>query len=179
MTKSFSESLKERTGGGLEANVFAEKCAKFFAFEQIRESEDAVKFFNIEMMEDVEISATRKLPKGSRFAAIQFNKHGYMNIYESESDLLTYTVMQNPLFNMPTYQGATEFTAPSNNLTVVQQECVMQITSMVEAVKKLTLADAQSLKAILGPTVEERILRNVIDAVIFDNPESSGIANGV
>ena len=177
--KSFSESLKEKTGGGLEANIFAEKCGKFFSFEEIRESENAVKFFNIEMNEDVEISATRKLPKGSRFAAIQFNKHGYMNIYESESDLLTYTVMQNPLFTMPTYQGGADASAPSNNLTVVQQECVTKISGMIDSVKKLTLADAQSLKALLGPTLEERILRSVIDAVVFDNPQSSGIANGV
>lgn len=179
MPKSFSQHLKDTMGGGIEANVFAEKCGKFFSFEQIQESEDSVKFFNILMNEDVEISATRKLPKGSRFAAIQFNKHGYMNIYESESDMLTYTVMQNPLFSLPAYQGATEFSAPSNNLTVVQQECVLQISNMVNAVKKLTLSDAQSLKAILGPTVEERILRSVIDAVVFDNPQSSGTANGV
>ena len=54
-----------------------------------------------------------------------------------------------------------------------------QLSNMVNAVKKLTLSDAQSLKAILGPTAEERILRSVIDAVVFDNPQSSGTANGV
>lgn len=172
MTKSFSEYMAEKRGISTRAAALADKCQNIMSFGTIEESETSVKFIDVVMLEEVKLSGSRVLHKDSTIKAIEFQENGWVNVCEGDLGVVTYSFMNGMVPWEPN-----QWNKP--NSTVVHTEAMVRIGEVIELVKKLSLEDAQHLKGILGPSLEERLLRTFIDAVVFDNPLASGQSNGV
>ena len=65
------------------------------------------------------------------------------------------------------------------SVNAIQMGAMADIQKVIATVKKLSLEDANYLKSIMGPSLEEKILRTIVDAVLFDTPPANGLQNGV
>ena len=172
MAKTFSEYMAEKRGISTRAASIADKCQAIMTFGSIEESETSVKFIDVVMTEEVKLSGSRILAKDSNIKAVEFQEDGWVNVYEGDLGVVTYSFMNGMMPWEPN-----KWNKP--NSTVVHTEAMVKINEVIELVKKMSLEDAQHLKGILGPSLEERLLRTFIDAVVFDNPLASGQSNGV
>lgn len=181
--KSMNEYIFEKTGMSLEAQDFAHKVKDYFSYEGVSVCEDCMKFSSVEMKRPVTSGGVSVLEEGKKFESLEIKKNGWMRVCEGDGS--SFTVMNHDLKEsfvlpsmipvLPHEGGYDKF--PSVN--AIQMGAMADLQRVIATVKKLSLEDANYLKSIMGPSLEEKILRSIVDAVLYDTPPANGQSNGV
>ena len=175
--KSMNEYILEKTGLTMEAQEFSNKMKEHFSFDRCFFSKEGMKFENVCLKEDISYQHG-VISKGDKFKSLDIRKNGWI-VCENEEE--SYTIMNHSLkeaINFLPMNGFGGYEAfPSVN--AIQMGAMADIQRVISTVKKLSLEDANYLKSIMGPSLEEKILRTIIDAVLYDTPPANGQANGV
>ena len=182
--KSMNEYIKDKTGFSIEVQEFAHKMKDFFAYESCCATSEGIKFNNVTLKESISFSGD-SLDEGKELISLEIRKNGWLDVCEDENN--SYTIMSHNMteaFVLPsvmpvgqpnTVGGYEKF--PSVN--AIQMGAMTDIQKVIATVKKLSLEDANYLKSIMGPSLEEKILRTIVDAVLFDTPPANGLQNGI
>ena len=182
--KSINEYIFEKTGLTVEAQEFTHKMKNFFAYENCCVTSEGIKFNNVTLKESISFSGD-SLNEGKELKSLEIRKNGWLDVCEDDNN--SYTIMSHNMteaFVLPsimpvgqpnTVGGYEKF--PSVN--AIQMGAMTDIQKVIATVKKLSLEDANYLKSIMGPSLEEKILRTIVDAVLFDTPPANGLQNGV
>lgn len=179
---SYTDFIKKKYGASEVALDLADKCKKFFTFNKLNESDDSIKFIGVNILKDVEFpGSSHKLTKGDTIYGLEFHQNGWISVYESNNDTRSYLAVTNPIL-----EDIFGVTQPAENqmtnlvaISAIQLDGIAKISEVVKMMKNISVQDANSLKNILGPSIEERILRNILDAVFFADPLEAGLSNGV
>ena len=184
--KSMNEYILEKTGLTVEAQEFAHNMKNFFSFEGCKFSEESMIFENVVLKEDINfIGLNQKLEAGKELKSLELRKNGWLVVSENEDS--SYTVIKHSLgesFVVPStfpvypvhHEGGYE---KFSGVNAIQLGAVADLQKVIASVKKLSIEDANFLKSVLGPSLEEKILRSIIDATLFDTPPANGQQNGV
>ena len=182
--KSINEYIFEKTGLTVEAQEFTHKMKNFFGYDSCCVTPDGIKFDNVTLKESISFFGDT-LNAGKELKSLEIRKNGWLDICEDENN--SYTIISHNMSEefvlpsmMPVGQpdsigGYEKF--PSVN--AIQMGAMTDIQKVISTVKKLSLEDANYLKSIMGPSLEEKILRTIVDAVLFDTPPANGLQNGV
>ena len=182
--KSMNEYIQEKTGMSVEAQEFSHKMKDYFIYESCSPTKEGIKFNKVTLNEEISFSGD-VLEKGKTLKSLEIRKNGWLDVCEDEDN--SYTIMShnmNEAFvipsTMPVYPPNTEGgyeKFPSVN--AIQMGAMTDLQKVISTVKRLSIEDANHLKSIMGPSLEEKILRTIIDACLFDTPPANGRQNGV
>jgi hypothetical protein len=174
--KSMNEYIFEKTGLTLKTQEFVQSLSNLFSFDKCSLTESGIQFFDVDVKADFLNEGDVVIEKGKKLASLEIRKNGWVNVCEDENN--SYLLMNHDLkesFALPIVGGYEQF--PSVN--AIQMGAMTDIQKVIATVKKLSLEDANYLKSIMGPSLEEKILRTIVDAVLFDTPPANGLQNGV
>lgn len=175
-----NEYIFEKTGLTVELQNYTHKMKSFFSFDSCGLTPEGIKFENVCLKEDITYQGN-SLKNGDVFKSLEVRKNGNLHICENDTE--KFTIINHSLkeeFALPELPsseigGYEKF--PSVN--AIQMGAMTDIQKVIASVKKLSLEDANYLKSIMGPSLEEKILRTIVDAVLFDTPPANGLQNGV
>ena len=170
--KSMNEYIFEKTGLTMEAQEFSNKMKEHFSFDKCSISKEGMKFENVCLKEDISYQ-NGVISKGETFNSLDIRKNGWI-VCENEEE--SFTIMNHSLKESINFLGTYE-TFPFVN--AIQMGAMADLQKVISTVKRLSIEDANHLKSIMGPSLEEKILRTIIDACLFDTPPANGQQNGV
>lgn len=170
--KSMNEYIFEKTGLTMEAQEFSNKMKKHFSFDKCSLSKEGMKFENVCLKEDISYQ-NGVISKGETFNSLDIRKNGWI-VCDNEEE--SFTIMNHSLKESINFLGTYE-AFPSVN--AIQMGAMADLQKVISTVKRLSIEDANHLKSIMGPSLEEKILRTIIDACLFDTPPANGQQNGV
>ena len=170
--KSMNEYIFEKTGLTMEAQEFSNKMKKHFSFDKCSLSKEGMKFENVCLKEDISYQ-NGVISKGETFNSLDIRKNGWI-VCENEEE--SFTIMNHSLKESINFLGNYE-AFPSVN--AIQMGAMADLQKVISTVKRLSIEDANHLKSIMGPSLEEKILRTIIDACLFDTPPANGQQNGI
>lgn len=171
-----NEYIFEKTGLTLKTQEFVQSLSNLFSYEKCSLTESGIQFFDVRMKSNFLNEGNVVIEKGKKLNSLEIKKNGWVNVCEDEHN--SYILMNHDLkesFVFPIIGNYEKF--PSVN--AIQMGAMTDIQKVIATVKKLSLEDANYLKSIMGPSLEEKILRTIVDAVLFDTPPANGLQNGV
>lgn len=174
--KSMNEYIFEKTGLTLKTQEFTKSLSNLFSYDRCSLTESSIKFFNVHIKTDFLNEGNVVIEKGKNLNSLEIKKNGWINICEDKNN--SYLLMNHDLkesFATPFINGYEQF--PS--ISAIQMGAIADLQKVISTVKKLSIEDANHLKSIMGPSLEEKILRTIIDACLFDTPPANGQQNGV
>lgn len=181
--KSMNEYIFEKTGLTMEAQEFSNKMKEHFSFDKCSISKEGMKFENVCLKEDISYQ-NGVISKGEIFKNLDIRKNGWI-VCENEDE--SYILMNhniNEAFVLPSIIPVGQPNTVGNyenfpNVNAIQMGAMADLQKVISTVKRLSIEDANHLKSIMGPSLEEKILRTIIDACLFDTPPANGQQNGV
>lgn len=184
--KSINEYVYEKTGMTIAEQSFAEKMKDLFVYENVSSNKNnALTFTGVRMKKPILHKGQKILKESDVFERVDVLKNGWLKVHDDDgtsSTIMNYDIKES--FILPSI-------AQTNNgivgdlydrfpaLTAVQMGAIVDLQRIISSVKKMSLEDANRLKSLMGPSLEEKILRSIIDAVLFDTPPTNGQSNGL
>ena len=155
---------------------FVHSLNNLFSFGKYSLTESGIQFFDVNIKTDFLNEGNVVIEKGKKLASLEIKNNGWVNVCEDENN--SYLLMNHDLkesFVFPIVGNYEQF--PSVN--AIQMGAMADLQKVISTVKRLSIEDANHLKSIMGPSLEEKILRTIIDACLFDTPPANGLQNGV
>lgn len=188
--KTINEFLIEKTGFDIKAQEFINLIKPYFDYNSCTLTESGLVFNDVFIKKNISFQNIKEsLKKGTKLKSINFKNNGWINI--CENDNTSYTIMpskENLIKNIntnnmfPIYSQDNTEHIEYNRFPVVsaiQIGALSDIQRVIQSVRKLSLEDANRLKSLLGPSLEEKILITIIDSTLQDIPPKNGLQNGV
>ena len=182
--KSLNEYTLEKTGMDINTYEFCDNMKHYFSFESCVATEQGIKFNDVTLNENIEVAGSDSLVSGTQFKSLEIRKNGWINCESEDSSFIVMNHSLKEAFVIPsmfpvgqpnTEHGYEKFP----NINAVQMGAMAELQKLISVVKKLSIEDANYLKSIMGPSLEEKILRTIIDATLFDTPPANGLQNGI
>ena len=156
-----------------DVNEIVEKCKKYISFANYDVSEDALKFNDVTVNENIVLEGTEKnIPVGTKLAALDFTNTGWMKVYENDIQTASYIIIGNPILEAL-------YNNQSPDLTTAWSQALPHIIELINIIKQLKIADIRTFESQRGQSLEERIFTHIANEVITLPPEEVGTANGV
>lgn len=182
--KSMNEYIQEKTGMSVEAQEFTHKMKNYFVYESCTPTKEGIKFNEVTLNEEISFSGDC-LEKGKTLKSLEIRKNGWLDVCEDENN--SYTIMAHNMseaFVLPSVMPVGQPNTVGDydkfpSVNAIQMGAMADLQKVISTVKRLSIEDANHLKSIMGPSLEEKILRTIIDACLFDTPPANGQQNGV
>lgn len=182
--KSINDYTLEKTGLTLEAQKFADIMKNKFNYDSCSLTESGIKFNNVTLLEDINFSGidNKGLQKNTNLKSLEIRKNGWLNVCENNgnsyivmSHNLNESFIMNDILPINNAHDTKEFPV----VTAIQLESLASIQKVIDNIKRLSVEDINHLQNILGPSLEEKIFKLIIDSYMHDNPPHNGLQNGV
>lgn len=170
-----NEYILEKTGLTLEAQEFTHKMKELFDYNSCSLTEAGLKFHDVKMKVGLKRGEDEVLKEGQELKSLEIRKNGWINVCENEESYLITNYELKESFLQQNMFGYERFP----NVNAIQMGAMTDLQKVISTVKRLSIEDANHLKSIMGPSLEEKILRTIIDACLFDTPPANGLQNGV
>lgn len=181
--KSINEYNLEKTGLTIEAKNFADKMKNYFTYKTCQLTENGITFSDVTLLESIRFTGINKgLAKGTHLNSLGIRKNGWIDVCDDNKS--SYTVMSHNLnesfiMNDLIPVNASHTTKDFPVVTAIQLESLAAIQKVIDNVKRLSVEDINHLKNIMGPSLEEKIFKLIIDSYMNDIPPRNGQQNGV
>ena len=182
--KSINDYTLEKTGLTLEAQKFADDMKNKFNYDSCSLTEYGIKFNDVTLLEDINFTGinNKGLHKNTHLKSLEIRKNGWLNVCEDDNSsyiVMSHNLNESFIMNDILPINNTHDTKEFPVVTAIQLESLTAIQKVIDNIKRLSIEDINHLKNIMGPSLEEKIFKIIIDSYLNDVTPNNGQQNGV